>query len=391
MKKKIIQCILPLCLLSFNTSKGQPQEIVKAKEYYSSLGQRIVADAEIFQATIKPGVNTTQFLVYIRPNQSLPVGSILAGGAPLVSFSVLGGTAVFTPTYNLGGASLSNQTQVAGGRSRMVVGTSSATNLTLPWIANEERLAYTINIAADDTVGARLEYDGDLVFSFYVADQPTASNWTNYSDPFYTGGAGSVEGVDGIFTYVTIPSSSGTLPVTFSSYDVKCTDKGVALTWATATEQNSSRFEIQRTENGNDWVTIDNVLAAGNSSDNRSYQYLDLKGGFAQYRIKQVDNDGRFVYTAIKRTNCKQSEFDVLLYPVPAKDNITVVVKSDRAVRTDLQILDMNGRVVRRVSAQINKGNTNVNLNVSALPAGQYMLSGSESSLQINKKFTIVR
>jgi Secretion system C-terminal sorting domain len=184
---------------------------------------------------------------------------------------------------------------------------------------------------------------------------------------------------------------AGTLPVTFSNYDVKCTDKGVALTWATATEQNSDKFEIQRSENGLDWITIDNVAAAGNSIDNRNYQYLDLKGGTAQYRIRQVDKDGRFTYTAVKRTDCKASQFDVVLYPVPAKDNITVVIKSDRAVRTDLQILDINGRLVRRIPTQINKGNTNVNLDVSVLPAGQYMLSGSEPSLQINKKFTIVR
>jgi Secretion system C-terminal sorting domain len=203
-------------------------------------------------------------------------------------------------------------------------------------------------------------------------------------------------GVSGGNTNIAVNGTNGslgfsTLPVTFSNYDVKCTDKGVALTWATATEQNSSKFEIQRSENGIDWIIIDNVAAAGNSDAQRSYQYVDLKGGNAQYRIRQVDIDGRFVYTAIKRTDCKQSKLDVVLYPVPAKDNITLVIKSERATRTDLQILDMNGRVVRRVPTQINKGNTNVNLDVSALPAGQYMLSGSEPSLQINKKFTIVR
>ncbi len=184
---------------------------------------------------------------------------------------------------------------------------------------------------------------------------------------------------------------AGTLPVTFTNYDVRCNDKGALLTWATATEQNSQKFEIQRSTNSTDWVTIDNVAAAGNSNSLKSYQYLDLKGGNAFYRIRQVDIDGRFVYTAIKQTNCKASQFDVALYPVPATDKLTVTIRTDRAVRTELQIVDMAGKTVHRVPTQINSGNNNINLNVANLPAGQYMLVSGDPAIEINKKFTIMR
>jgi len=143
--------------------------------------------------------------------------------------------------------------------------------------------------------------------------------------------------------------------------------------------------------NGIDWISIDNVAAAGNSTDQRNYQYLDLFGGTAFYRIRQVDIDGRFVYTAVKRTECQKSQYDVALYPVPARDNLNVVIRSEINTRTEIQILDINGRSLRRVAVQINKGNNNIQLNVSNLPAGQYMLVGSDPSIQINKKFTIIR
>jgi hypothetical protein len=183
----------------------------------------------------------------------------------------------------------------------------------------------------------------------------------------------------------------GSLPVTFTNYNVKCNDKGALLTWSTASEQNSDRFEIQRSINSIDWVVIDNVTAAGNSDAQRNYQYLDLKGGAAFYRIRQVDRDGRYIYTAIKQTDCKISQFDVTLYPVPASDKITVVIKSDQAVRTDLQIVDINGRTVSKTVTQINIGNNNIILNVSNLPAGQYLLSSSDPSIIINRKFTVLR
>ncbi|MGB3005120.1 MAG: hypothetical protein WBC06_01320, partial [Chitinophagaceae bacterium] len=152
-------------------------------------------------------------------------------------------------------------------------------------------------------------------------------------------------------------ASAAVLPVTFTNYHVNCTDKGASLTWSTASEQNSSKFEIQRSVNSTDWITIDNVAAAGNSDVQRNYQYLDLNSGTAFYRIRQVDNDGRFVYTAVKRTDCKTSQFDITLYPVPAKDNLNVVIKAEKALKTDLQILDVNGRIVQRINTQINKGN----------------------------------
>lgn len=59
------------------------------------------------------------------------------------------------------------------------------------------------------------------------------------------------------------------LPVQFAKYDIQCNDKGAIITWATATEQNSNRFEIQRSTDGINWTTIDNVVAAGNSNDQK--------------------------------------------------------------------------------------------------------------------------
>jgi TATA-box binding protein (TBP) (component of TFIID and TFIIIB) len=133
------------------------------------------------------------------------------------------------------------------------------------------------------------------------------------------------------------------------------------------------------------------VAAAGNSNSIRNYQYLDLNGGTALYRIRQVDLDGRATYTAIRQTNCTAGQFDVVLYPVPTRDNLTVVIKSGKSVRTELQIMDMSGRTIRRIPAQINSGNNTINLDVSRIPAGQYMLVSSAPEIEISKKFTVIR
>jgi hypothetical protein len=233
--------------------------------------------------------------------------------------------------------------------------------------------------------------NGGLIRPQFYA-QINLGDITNYTTMFYGTGGATPQNNANVNLDDWVPTAALVLlPITFSNYDVKCTDKGAIINWSTATEQNTDRFEIQKSINGTSWTVIGNVTAAGNSTTQKDYQYLDLNGGIAFYRIRQVDKDGRFVYTAIKRTDCKIAQYDVILYPVPANDKLNVVVKSDKAMNTNLQIIDVSGKIVQRTLAVINQGNNNIVLNVSGLPAGQYILVSVDSGLRIDKKFTILR
>jgi Secretion system C-terminal sorting domain len=193
-------------------------------------------------------------------------------------------------------------------------------------------------------------------------------------------------------TYSTaLPLGSGVLPVTLTDYNVQCTNNGASLTWKTASESNSSHFVIQKSNDGNNWSDIGSVLAAGNSSNLKAYQYFDISGGTAFYRLKQVDKDGRFTYTEIRRTNCDGKQLNVLLFPVPAKDKLNVAVKSDKTFKTELVVYDATGRLVMKQSVTIASGSNNFSFDVTRLAAGEYMLSSTDPSVQINKKFVVAK
>jgi len=68
------------------------------------------------------------------------------------------------------------------------------------------------------------------------------------------------------------------------------------LKWATASEQNSSHFDIERSENGNEWEVIGYMESAGNSQSTINYYYLDnfIKNITVYYRLIQYDIDGNF-------------------------------------------------------------------------------------------------
>lgn len=93
-----------------------------------------------------------------------------------------------------------------------------------------------------------------------------------------------------------------TLPVTWLYFTARANDSHeVALNWATASEINNDRFEIERSADGSSFEKIGTVNGNGNSVQTIEYSFKDttVQRGVYYYRLKQVDFDGRFEYSNI--------------------------------------------------------------------------------------------
>ena len=68
------------------------------------------------------------------------------------------------------------------------------------------------------------------------------------------------------------------------------------LKWATASEQNSSHFDIERSEDGEDWRVVGTKSSAGNSQSLINYFFLDYynQDNIVYYRLVQYDIDGQY-------------------------------------------------------------------------------------------------
>ena len=95
-------------------------------------------------------------------------------------------------------------------------------------------------------------------------------------------------------------------PVTLSSFDAELMKENrITLNWTTASEINSSHFEIERKlERQEDFEYIGKVAAATESTNNLNYNFLDRpyspEETYVYYRLKMVDLDGSFEYSDIK-------------------------------------------------------------------------------------------
>lgn len=92
------------------------------------------------------------------------------------------------------------------------------------------------------------------------------------------------------------------LPVTLNFFKASKQQNTALLQWQTATEQNSKSFIVERSADGNIFIAIGNLQAAGNSTTIKSYSYEDAATlqGNNYYRLKQVDADGKTAYSDVR-------------------------------------------------------------------------------------------
>jgi len=122
----------------------------------------------------------------------------------------------------------------------------------------------------------------------------------------------------------------------------------VMLNWRTASEQNSARFEIQRSKDGVLFESIGQVQASGNSSIMKEYSYSDLSplSRINYYRLNQIDVDGQSHLSSVVRINFDRNSI-VKMLPNPANQ----FIRFEGAERfTHFDVLDINGKRITRIN-----------------------------------------
>jgi hypothetical protein len=169
------------------------------------------------------------------------------------------------------------------------------------------------------------------------------------------------------------PIECSPLPVKFKSFNAnRTTASNVNVTWTTASEQNSKGFNVQKNVGG-EWKTIAFVPSqaqGGNSTYDLNYSFKDANNekGITQYRVQQVDLDGKFAYTDIRAIRGEGTVGKIVVYPNPSVDGKVNVVFEDNTVR-DIQVNDMQGKIIRSY-----RGITNNILVIEKLTSGFYTI-----------------
>lgn len=115
--------------------------------------------------------------------------------------------------------------------------------------------------------------------------------------------------------------NNSTLPVELVDFDGSNNEGVNNIYWVTATEINNDYFELQKSEDGYNYIHLTTIKGSGNSNTPIIYEHRDDKpfNDITYYRLKQVDFDGQFEYhniIAIKTID-NSNNFDAIIYPNP--------------------------------------------------------------------------
>ncbi len=198
-----------------------------------------------------------------------------------------------------------------------------------------------------------------------------AGNWGIY--PLFDSGKIIVS--DDIYGLYVLELSMP-LPVglkSFSAYQQN--ERSAKLLWVTNHEENSQSFEIQRSVDGKEFVTIGVVSAAGYSEQEILYNFVDEspENGSNYYRLKQIDFDGKFHHSEIKTVDFVGESF-FTVYPSMLKsgDPVNIDIQGDLSHNDwKMQIFDMNGRLVRMKN--LSQGKDRTVISTEGLVPGNYI------------------
>jgi hypothetical protein len=159
----------------------------------------------------------------------------------------------------------------------------------------------------------------------------------------------------------------GTLPVTWLNFDAKRINADAHLNWRTAQESRCSLYEVERSTDGTNYQKIGQQICR-NSQAAQNYNYVDVNPGkgIFYYRLRQVDTDGKFEYSAVRKVSFGL-DGEIRVFPNPARE---VVQITNLPGNSDIRLIDASGRMV----LQSRSGQAFTTLQVGHLPSGLYEL-----------------
>ena len=174
-------------------------------------------------------------------------------------------------------------------------------------------------------------------------------------------------------------AASAPLPVQLVAFTATAQgNAAVQLAWATASETNSARFEVERSADGVSFGKIGQVAAAGTSLTAHTYGLLDssLPAGatLLYYRLRQADLDGTATYSPV-RSVALGGPAGLSLYPNPARTSVTLRGAAPGAA---VRVLDMLGRPVATAPADA-AGTATLTLPAGLAPGVYVVQSGRQA------------
>jgi hypothetical protein len=186
-----------------------------------------------------------------------------------------------------------------------------------------------------------------------------------------------------------------TVPVELISFVGSCENNKNKLTWSTATETNNHGFEIERSVDGNEFITRGFINGSGTTIERHNYSFSeDALKWKIYYRLKQIDYDGNYSYSELIEINSYYATSFELFQNYPNPFNPTTKIKFEipESGFVSLKVFDIVGNEITTIfNEEKQPGIYEVEIDASGLSSGVYYYQLRDENFIETKKMVLIK
>ena len=206
---------------------------------------------------------------------------------------------------------------------------------------------------------------------------PSTGTWSDYLN----GTTKDVSNVSQSFTlqpgeYHVFTKTAVAPPVSVLNFTGEKESNGTVLNWQVNNEQYLDYFELQKSTDGENFSFVSQISSNGKTN----YSYTDADANNSSltnyYRLKSVDVDGNFNYSAIVEIKNNPTSWSVKVNPNPVSEKIYLKIESPQQDKATVIIRDLRGRELYKQNISINAGKNSYEISGAAgFLNGTYLIS----------------
>lgn len=167
---------------------------------------------------------------------------------------------------------------------------------------------------------------------------------------------------NGLSTFSVFGGAGGgsALPVELLSFSANCSGEQNIISWQTASEYNSSYFDLEYSRDGLLWQSLYQTDAAEFSNELVEYSYSHENGSTEDhyYKLHQYDIDGKAELFGPIYISCQANlTTEIRTYPTPSSDEFYVYIKEYNQIGDAIiEVIDNKGEVAFNENIQLEEG-----------------------------------
>jgi hypothetical protein len=301
--------------------------------------------------------------VYQCSNNSFSVSTEMIGGSAPYQYQIIASSPT-SPSINTGWQNspiftINNGTSYSLVRMRAIdaCGNSSLSDASVLPLENVVVQSSSTCMFTSITLDA--SYVANSVYTWYkktsATDSVQVGTGISYTIPYLTPADTGTYVVNisvnnGCLTtasYFNLTGICNILPAVSINLTGKKAGKSADLTWNVRGEKNVKQYIVERTSNQGSGFNATGSLNAKTPAGDNSYQFTDNSPAIGTnfYRIKAVDIDGKIMYSNVISLNWVSNQ--IVVYPIPARDVVNIMVSSSQSQDLRIQLFTMNGQVLQ--------------------------------------------